>query len=362
PLQRPPYRGPLQHHPPYNNTNYPPQDPRYQQQQLHYPGNGYDQYGQQPQPQPQQQQQPQPQQQQQQQQPYGSEYGQEYYQDPQYQQYSNNGYEHGPGYGPPHGPGYGPSGPPAFQGRPGAGLTPSSSVRVPPLGRGGGPRPMMMGPGGPGPPGGGPYGGRPPHMGPSGRGNGAGAGPGPGPGSEAAGGASRKRPLSYEVLDEMRHYAKESQNPVAQLDYAKALIEAAVTFGHDDPDHKRQKKNKEALFMEGLKIIKRLATGMGLGRPAFPEAQFFLANCYGNGALGLQIDHDKAFNLYLQASKQNHPASTYRIGVCYELGAGTKRDYSRAIQFYRKAAASLGDTSAMYKLGMVYLKGLLGQQ
>ncbi|KAG0340451.1 hypothetical protein BG000_011918 [Podila horticola] len=167
---------------------------------------------------------------------------------------------------------------------------------------------------------------------------------------------------ALEILDEMRQRARTSNDPAAQLEYAKALIEAAVSFGNDDPDPKRQKKNKEALFMEGLKIIKRLATtGMGIGKPAYPDAQFFLANCYGNGSLGLQIDHDKAFNLYMQASKQNHPAATYRTAVCYELGAGTKRDHSRAVQFYRKAA-SLGDTAAMYKLGMVILKGLLGQQ
>ncbi|KAF9995242.1 hypothetical protein BGZ65_009129, partial [Modicella reniformis] len=174
--------------------------------------------------------------------------------------------------------------------------------------------------------------------------------------------APRKRVLTAEVLDEMRQHAKNSNEPGAQLEYAKALIEAAVTFGNEDPDLKRQKRNKEALFMEGLKIIKRLATtGMGMGKPAYPEAQFFLANCYGNGSLGLQIDHDKAFNLYIQASKQNHPAATYRTAVCHELGAGTKRDHGRAVQFYRKAA-SLGDTAAMYKLGMIILKGLLSQQ
>ncbi|KAF9916313.1 hypothetical protein BX616_004065, partial [Lobosporangium transversale] len=373
PPQRPPFRGP----PPQGYGQYPGgHDPRYQQQQYPggpggpggYGGNGFppqggyqqdpqgDQYGQ----------------------PYGSEYGgggQDYYQDPNYpphQQYGggyagpSNGYEYGGGYR-PHGPpgpggppghGYpqqyypgGPGGPggPAGPGGPGgpgpmggANLHSSPSIRGPPPGRGG-PRPM--GPGG--------YGVRPPNRGDSGSSMVSGRPNAPAP---------KKRPLTMELLDEMRQRAKDSNDPAAQLDYAKALIEAAVSFGNDDPDPKRQKKTKEALFMEGLKIIKRLATtGMGMGKPAYPDAQFFLANCYGNGSLGLQIDHDKAFNLYIQASKQNHPAATYRTAVCHELGAGTKRDHSRAVQFYRKAA-SLGDTAAMYKLGMVILKGLLGQQ
>ncbi|KAF9938046.1 hypothetical protein BGZ67_000616 [Mortierella alpina] len=345
--QRPPFRGPPQ---PYGQ--YPQQDPRYQQQ--HPPGGGYgpngyqqgyqevqyDQYGQ----------------------PYGPEYGQgqDYYQDQQYQQQQHyggggypgpgNGYEYGGGYR-PQGPGYGPPQQQYYGGGPGgpggANLHSSPSMRGPPPGRGG-PRPPMGGPG---------YGARPPHRGDSGSSIGTIRRP-----AGAAGAAPRKRPLTIELLDEMRQRARTSNDPAAQLEYAKALIEAAVTFGNDDPDPKRQKKNKEALFMEGLKIIKGLATtGMGIGKPAYPEAQFFLANSYGSGSLGLQIDHDKAFNLYTQASKQNHPAATYRTAVCYELGAGTKRDHSRAVQFYRKAA-SLGDTAAMYKLGMIILKGLLGQQ
>ncbi|KAF9098660.1 hypothetical protein BGX29_007503 [Mortierella sp. GBA35] len=344
--------------PPQPYGQYPQHDPRYAQQQQHqYPGgytNGYQQAGH---DQPGQ--------------PYGAEYGQEFYAESQHPHHPQHHQQpHHPGGAPggrPHGPGYG-GGPRPFPVRPGgANLQPSPSMRGPAPVR---PRPMMMGPGGPGCPGGpggpggpGPYGPRPPHRGDST--NGAGPGPGPGRMGGPAGGpniAPRRRTLTLEVLSEMRQRARNTNDPAAQLEYAKALIEAAVTFGNDDPDPKRQKKNKEALFLEGLKIIKRLATtGMGIGKPAYPDAQFFLANCYGNGSLGLQIDHDKAFNLYIQASKQNHPAATYRTAVCYEIGAGTKRDYSRSIQFYRKAA-SLGDTAAMYKLGMVILKGLLGQQ
>ncbi|KAI6109993.1 hypothetical protein F5141DRAFT_1215454 [Pisolithus sp. B1] len=81
----------------------------------------------------------------------------------------------------------------------------------------------------------------------------------------------------------------------------------------------------------------------------YDEAQFFLANCYGTGMLGLQ------------AAKQNHAAASYRVTVCNELGAGTRREPPRAAVFYRKAA-SLGDTAAMYKLGMILLLGSLGEQ
>ncbi|KAK9767910.1 hypothetical protein K7432_001890 [Basidiobolus ranarum] len=160
------------------------------------------------------------------------------------------------------------------------------------------------------------------------------------------------------TLEQYRINAKKSNDPSIQFDFAKFLIDTATNLNASD---KATEKTKKALMAEALKWIKRLATqGMGIGRPAFPEAQFFLANCYGTAALGVSVDHEKAFNLYVQASKQNHPSATYRAAVCYEVGAGTKRDYSRAVQFFRKAAI-LGETAAMYKLGMTLLKGLLNQ-
>ncbi|ORX92101.1 HCP-like protein [Basidiobolus meristosporus CBS 931.73] len=160
------------------------------------------------------------------------------------------------------------------------------------------------------------------------------------------------------TLEQYRVNAKKSNDPSIQFDFAKYLIETASNLEASD---KSAEKTKKTLMAEALKWIKRLATqGMGIGRPAYPEAQFFLANCYGTASLGVPVDHEKAFNLYVQASKQNHPEATYRAAVCYEVGAGTKRDYSRAVQFFRKAAI-LGDTAAMYKLGMTLLKGLLNQ-
>ncbi|GAC99609.1 SKT5-like protein [Pseudozyma hubeiensis SY62] len=168
-------------------------------------------------------------------------------------------------------------------------------------------------------------------------------------------------PFNKSFVTEYRQRMKGDPDPEAQFAYAKYLIEAAKKV-HDPSDGpKQQRKYRDTLLSESLKLIKRLATtGMGLGKPPYAEAQFFLANCFGNGSLGLQVDHEKAYNLYVQASKQNHPAATYRTAVCNEVGAGTRRDHHRAVLFYRKASA-LGDTAGMYKLGMVLLNGMLGQ-
>jgi len=162
--------------------------------------------------------------------------------------------------------------------------------------------------------------------------------------------------VSYgQTLELYRTNAKKSSDPQTQLDFAYYLLEASTVAPEDGPN------SRSTLEAEGLKWVKKLATqSPGFGRPPFAEAQFFLAECYGKGALGLEVDHDKAFSYYVQASKQNHAVGTYRVSVCYELGAGTKKDSGRAAQFYRKAAV-LGDPLGMHKLGLVLLHGTLGQ-
>jgi TPR repeat protein len=168
-------------------------------------------------------------------------------------------------------------------------------------------------------------------------------------------------PFNKAFVDEYRHRMKKDPDPEAQFAYARYLIEAAKKVVDPKDGPKQARKYRDNLLSESLKLVKRLATtGMGLGKPPYAEAQFFLANCFGNGSLGLQVDHEKAYNLYVQASKQNHAAATYRTAVCNEVGAGTRRDHHRAVLFYRKASA-LGDTAGMYKLGMILLNGLLGQ-
>lgn len=125
-------------------------------------------------------------------------------------------------------------------------------------------------------------------------------------------------------------------------------------------EQQRVRKNRNVLHTEALKWVKKSATASYKGKTGYPDALFYLADCYGNGNLGLTIDHERAFGYYTQGTKHDHPASLYRTGVCYEHGAGPKRDHSRAVQYYKKAAA-LGDTAAMFKAGMILLEGSLGQ-
>ena len=167
--------------------------------------------------------------------------------------------------------------------------------------------------------------------------------------------------VSFEELQLLRQTIQsDPNNHECQLLLAKKMVEAASVLidegGHADP--KTRAKNRERYILDAHKLIKKLISS------GYPEAMFYLADCYGKGALGLAPDVKEAFSLYQSAAKGGHAQSAYRVAVCCEVGqedgGGTKRDPAKAMQWYRRAA-TLGDTPAMYKMGMIQLKGLLGQ-
>ena len=169
-------------------------------------------------------------------------------------------------------------------------------------------------------------------------------------------------PVTQVELDNLR--AKVDANPrdfkIALL-FAKKLVEASSVLASDNGrlDAKSTAKNRERYVLDAHKRIKRLVSA------GYPEAMFHLADCYGQGMLGLEVDMKEAFSLYQAAAKAGHPAAAYRTAVCCEIGpdegGGTRKDTQKAVQWYRRAA-ELSDNAAMYKLGVILLKGLLNQQ
>lgn len=166
--------------------------------------------------------------------------------------------------------------------------------------------------------------------------------------------------VTREELEQLQLAAKRKPSDQAtQLLLAQKLVEAAtVLVDAAHLDLKSKAKAREKYVIDGHKIVKKLVSN------GYPDAQFYLADCYGQGALGLEIDPKEAYNLYHSAAKSNHAQAAYRVAVCCEIGheegGGTKRDPIKAVQWYRRAA-SLGDTPAMYKMGMIQVKALLGQ-
>jgi TPR repeat protein len=167
-------------------------------------------------------------------------------------------------------------------------------------------------------------------------------------------------PITKADLEQARldHEASKA-SPRLALRYAKKLVEASHVLASEGGrlDAKTTQRNREKYLNDAYKRVKDLV------RNAYPEAQFYMAECYGTGELGLEVDAKEAFQLYQAAAKGGHAAASFRTAVSCEIGpeegGGTRRDYPKAVQWYRRAAA-LGDVAAMFKLGIILLRGLLG--
>ena len=169
------------------------------------------------------------------------------------------------------------------------------------------------------------------------------------------------KPVTSAELDQLRAYVSANpQNQKRGLLLVKKLVEAGTVLASEGgrADARTAAKNRERYMMDAHKLLKKLvATG-------YPDAQFYFADCYGSGELGVEVDPKEAFKLYQAAAKAGHGEAAYRTAMCCEMGAedggGTSRDYAKAVQWYRRAAA-LGDPAGMFKVGVISLKGLLGQ-
>ncbi|KAF7548078.1 hypothetical protein G7Z17_g7287 [Cylindrodendrum hubeiense] len=165
-------------------------------------------------------------------------------------------------------------------------------------------------------------------------------------------------PVTPQELEHLRMVIK--SNPADQesaLRLARRLIEATdVLVPRLDP--KQRPRARERYLIDCQKILKKLSNAQN------QDAMFLMADSVGRGLFGHEPDFKEAFTMYQSAAKLGHAAAAYRTAVCCEIGheegGGTRRDPLKAIQWYKRAA-TLGDPPAMYKVGMILLKGLLGQ-
>ena len=166
-------------------------------------------------------------------------------------------------------------------------------------------------------------------------------------------------PVTHQELERLKQATtRNPEDQKAQLLLAKKLVEAASILIDERTDPRTRNKSREKYILEAHKIVKRLSNN------GYSEANFYLADAYSRGSLGLESDTREAFKLYQSAAKAGHAQAAYRVAVCCEIGheegGGTSRDAVKAMQWYKRAA-TLGDTPAMYKMGIISLKGLLGQ-
>ncbi|XP_015112288.1 uncharacterized protein LOC107037961 isoform X2 [Diachasma alloeum] len=66
--------------------------------------------------------------------------------------------------------------------------------------------------------------------------------------------------------------------------------------------------------------------------------------------------YNDAMEHFLVGAQLKSPGSMFNLGLCYELGIGTRMDPVKAVKYYRSAAEN-GHAGAMYNLGVFHAQG-----
>lgn len=64
-------------------------------------------------------------------------------------------------------------------------------------------------------------------------------------------------------------------------------------------------------------------------------------------------NHRAAFQVFLKAAKQGDTSSQLRVGYCFDVGLGTRRNSSAAMSWYERAYRS-GDANAANNIGTIW--------
>jgi TPR repeat protein len=154
------------------------------------------------------------------------------------------------------------------------------------------------------------------------------------------------------TLEMYRANVKKTQDSAVQYEFALFMVQVAREIMASEPA-----SNEPAeLLKEARQILQKLADR------SYPFAQYYLADGYASGLFNKdKPDHDRAFPLFVAASKHGHAESGFRAALCYEFGWGCRKDYAKAVQFFR-AAASKNHPGAATRLGKACLTGDMGLQ
>lgn len=88
-----------------------------------------------------------------------------------------------------------------------------------------------------------------------------------------------------------------------------------------------------------------------------PDALFLLGMMFDSGR-GVEIDRDKAAELYLKAAQNGHHVAQLYTGIFYKEGISYKQDLDKAVHWLSLSAQS-GNPDAQMTLGNLYSAGSL---
>ncbi|CAD6585469.1 MAG: hypothetical protein ASARMPRED_002170 [Alectoria sarmentosa] len=177
------------------------------------------------------------------------------------------------------------------------------------------------------------------------------------------------------TLEMYRANVKKTNDPTIQYEFAVFMINAAqeLATGEGDNGSHRQSSPRPTRDTESPRRDSSTPGGsqadllrearhmlQKLSDRSYPYAQYYLADGYASGLFNKGVeDNDRAFPLFVAASKHGHAEAGYRAALCYEFGWGSRKDPQKAVQFYRQSA-SKSHPGAMSRLGKACLTGEMG--
>jgi len=164
-----------------------------------------------------------------------------------------------------------------------------------------------------------------------------------------------------QTLEMYRANVKKTNDPTIQYEFAVFMVSAATESAAaerngnlDGTSEATPGASQQELLREARQILQRLSDR------SYPFAQYYLADGYASGLFSKgHADNDRAFPLFIAASKHGHAEAGYRAALCYEFGWGSRKDVQKAVQFYRQSA-SKNHPGAMSRLGTACLTGDMG--
>ena len=156
------------------------------------------------------------------------------------------------------------------------------------------------------------------------------------------------------TMEMYRQNIKKTNDLAVQYEFAVYTVNMAKETLASNPESPETHKSYTDMINEARQMLQKLADR------SYPFAQYYLGDGYSSGLFSKgKEDWDRAFPLFVAASKHGHAESGYRAALCYEFGWGCRKDYAKAVQFYR-ASASKAHPGAATRLGMACLRGDMG--
>ena len=121
------------------------------------------------------------------------------------------------------------------------------------------------------------------------------------------------------------------------------------------PLYSTKKKTGELYYMKEIVYLNSIAQESTIDNKRRNKALCSIGHIYRYGE-GVEQDYTKALEWYNKAANAGNAVAMNNIGYMYDYGKGVEQDYTKALEWYNKAA-NAGNDTAMNNIGYMYRYG-----